>query len=356
RNHDLIIQSRVIDYHVDQFLSLAHEERWGFEHLDKNLSMIKIDDFPLFYAWMLRGGSKNYQKMEEELRKEVPHAFDEIMSTLKETDSISSKELNIKSLSAHQYKGPLIKVTKVGAAILDCLWNRGVAVVHHRENYRRYYTLTEKSIPEKYLDVDHLSNDQELYQKWMLRRVQQIGLASSLWHIRGASSYTKKLVEQGDLVEVQIDKNTAKYMTTEEILSTNEQYQDQIFDDRVRFIAPLDPLIWDRKLTQAIFQFDYVWEVYKPPKKRIRGYYCLPVLFQDTFLGQIDPKFDRKSGTLIIYKGYWEEGASISEEIRERIIQALELFCQFLGAESLIFKGNDLLWKSICEETKLMQS
>ena len=123
-----------------------------------------------------------------------------------------------------------------------------------------------------------------------------------------------------------------------------------LYDDRVRFIAPLDPLIWDRKLTKEIFNFNYVWEVYKPPKKRLIGYYCLPVLYQDTFLGQIDPKYDRKSSTLQIKNGFWEEGVSTSEEIKERIIQALELFCNYLGAKSLNFEGNDPLWERICKE------
>ncbi len=350
RNHDLILQSRVVDYHVGRFLSLAHEKRWGFEYIDKNLAMIKIEDFPLFYAWMLQGGSKNYQKMEEELRKEVPSAFDEVLAKLKEVESISSKELIVKSLSKQDYKGRLIKVSKVGAAILDCLWNRGTAVIHHRQNYRRYYALTEKNIPDNYLNEGCPSNERELYQKWILRRVQQIGLASSLWRIRGALPHTKELMKQKKLIEVQIEKKIAKYLTTAEILETTEQAQHPLYDDRVRFIAPLDPLIWDRKLTKEIFKFDYVWEVYKPPKKRLLGYYCLPVLYQDIFLGQIDPKYDRKSSTLHIKNGFWEEGVSISEEVKERIIQALELFGHYLGAQSLNFEGNDSLWDSICKE------
>lgn len=36
----------------------------------------------------------------------------------------------------------------------------------------------------------------------------------------------------------------------------------------VAFLAPLDPLVWDRDFLRALFDFDYVWEVYVPERKR----------------------------------------------------------------------------------------
>ena len=47
---------------------------------------------------------------------------------------------------------------------------------------------------------------------------------------------------------------------------------------RVRFLAPLDNLLWDRRLVEAIFGFEYRWEVYVPAEKRKYGYYVLPVM------------------------------------------------------------------------------
>ena len=61
----------------------------------------------------------------------------------------------------------------------------------------------------------------------------------------------------------------------------------------VTFLAPLDPLAWDRDLLRSLFGFDYVWEVYVPAAKRRWGYYVLPLLFGDRFVGRIEPRFDR---------------------------------------------------------------
>lgn len=67
-----------------------------------------------------------------------------------------------------------------------------------------------------------------------------------------------------------------------------------------RLIAPLDPLIYDRALTRALWDFDYTWEVYTPPARRVRGYYALPLLTRGELAGHVDPKADRKSGRLAV--------------------------------------------------------
>jgi uncharacterized protein YcaQ len=79
-------------------------------------------------------------------------------------------------------------------------------------------------------------------------------------------------------------------------------------DPGVAFVAPLDPLVWDRDLLRRLFAFDYVWEVYVPAPKRRHGYYTLPVLYGDRLVGRLDPKADRKSGTLGVLGLWWEDG------------------------------------------------
>ena len=76
------------------------------------------------------------------------------------------------------------------------------------------------------------------------------------------------------------------------------------FDDRVRILGPLDPLLWDRNLVRHVFDFDYVWEVYKPAKQRIWGWYVCPLLHRERFIGRIDAHVDR--GTLKVRKLWLE--------------------------------------------------
>ena len=64
--------------------------------------------------------------------------------------------------------------------------------------------------------------------------------------------------------------------------------------------TPLDPLIYDRRLTRQLWGYDYTWEVYTPPAKRVRGYYALPVLAGVELVGHIDPKADRANKKLVV--------------------------------------------------------
>jgi hypothetical protein len=74
------------------------------------------------------------------------------------------------------------------------------------------------------------------------------------------------------------------------------------------FIAPLDPLVWDRDLLRKLFAFDYLWEVYVPEAKRKWGYYVLPILYGDRFVGRIEPRIERKAGVLDVVGLWWERG------------------------------------------------
>jgi uncharacterized protein YcaQ len=46
----------------------------------------------------------------------------------------------------------------------------------------------------------------------------------------------------------------------------------------VRFLAPFDPLVWDRRRFEHFWGWPYRFEAYTPPAKRKLGYYALPLL------------------------------------------------------------------------------
>ena len=88
-------------------------------------------------------------------------------------------------------------------------------------------------------------------------------------------------------------------------------------------LAPLDPIIYDRRVTAALWDFDYTWEAYTPPAKRVRGYYALPVLAATEIVGHIDPKAERAQKKLMV----------ASRRIRRghRVTPALDHFARWLG-------------------------
>ncbi|MEM9354723.1 MAG: crosslink repair DNA glycosylase YcaQ family protein [Pseudomonadota bacterium] len=58
----------------------------------------------------------------------------------------------------------------------------------------------------------------------------------------------------------------------------------------VRFLAPFDPVVWDRERFKHLWGWTYRFEAYKPKSERIRGYYAMPMLFNDDIIGWAEVK------------------------------------------------------------------
>lgn len=111
---------------------------------------------------------------------------------------------------------------------------------------------------------------------------------------------------------------------------------DLEYEQTLSFLAPLDNLLWDRKLIKRLFNFEYVWEVYKPVSKRKYGYYILPILYGDRFIGRFEPTFDKKTKTLLIKNWWWEEDVNISTEILEAMEVSLYEFLKYLNGDKIV--------------------
>jgi hypothetical protein len=135
------------------------------------------------------------------------------------------------------------------------------------------------------------------------------------------------LLERGELVEVSIEESTRRYLAVPSFLETKYGR----YDDRVRILGPLDPLLWDRDLVRHVFGFDYVWEVYKPARQRRWGWYVCPLLYRGELIGRIDARID--GNTLLVSKLWLERDAD-----RTLIDAAFARHAEMCGAEKVKVK------------------
>jgi hypothetical protein len=119
-------------------------------------------------------------------------------------------------------------------------------------------------------------------------------------------------------------------------LATLEAVQnDPLPEPRAAIIGALDNLMWDRSLLRWVFDFDYVWEVYKPEAQRKYGYYVLPILYGDRFVARFQPEFDRKTQSLTVANWWWEEGVQPDGEMESALAACFREFARYLPAASV---------------------
>jgi uncharacterized protein YcaQ len=93
-------------------------------------------------------------------------------------------------------------------------------------------------------------------------------------------------------------------------------------------------LIHDRRRLLDLFGFDYGLEIYVPPAKRRWGYYVLPVLDGDRFIGRFDGKADRESSTLRVPSIHMEPGTTAKD--LNKVEGQLRELADWLGLDKVV--------------------
>ncbi|MNP54312.1 hypothetical protein D3C76_1488570 [compost metagenome] len=94
--------------------------------------------------------------------------------------------------------------------------------------------------------------------------------------------------------------------------------------------------MWDRKLINELFGFDYTWEIYTPAIKRKFGYYVLPLLYGESFIGRAEIIVERKTGTLVVKNIWYENGVKQTTQLRTALNRCLQKFALFNGCETIL--------------------
>jgi uncharacterized protein YcaQ len=207
-------------------------------------------------------------------------------------------------------------------AVLEAYTVTGVLGLARREGSRRYYDVLERLLPRDVLDREVPLSEQLRHK--MLSRYRAHGLlgASSGGDVFGGLGPAKPdarfpeypgrtalregLIEDGELVPVEVEGTRGKRFVLRDELELLDAPVEP--PPSVAFLSPFDPLVWDRALLGSLFEFDYVWDLFHPPAKRRFGWYVLPILFRDRFVGRIEPKIDRAGGVIQVLGLWWEEG------------------------------------------------
>lgn len=341
-NPSLVLQSRIDNYQPDDLQQLLYSERRLLDGLDKNMSIYSIEDWPYFTRYR----EAAYQHYREKY-KPINKILSDVRRELDQKGPLSSGDLKFDAKIDWAWAP-----TRAARAALESMYFWGELIIHHKVGTRKFYDFAKKHLPAKLLSLPDPNLSLEEYLEWHVkRRIGALGLmwarASDTWlGIRCMKGKARmeaisRLDKKGELLPIEIqDIKYTFYIRREESSLLEKVLHGSVQKPEFAFIAPLDNLLWDRKLIKELFQFDYIWEVYKPVSERTYGYYVLPVLYGDSFVARFEPKFDKKSKKLHIINWWWEEGISLTSEMVQPLIQSFEQFAKYLGATGIELNCN----------------
>jgi hypothetical protein len=308
RMHDLILRNRVVDYRPDQLLEEIHREpRSGFEHYLSVHVALPLEAWPFLVRGMkereasTRGYARKLSAKEEKVAQFV-------LGELRERGPLGADEIEHegRATTAWGTEGKLAKV------VLEKLFEHGRVLIGSRPNYRRVYDLPERVLPPAILAAP-LASEAET-ERWMvLTKLKQRRLATLSRKELPLVADAVTALELEDGGPPVYCLNTDLPLLEESAPTSNSAPAIE----SPRLLAPLDPLVYDRKLTARLWDFDYTWEVYTPAAKRQRGYYALPILSHDELVGHVDLKADRKAGKLLTVNRKIARGHAITAAVKD---------------------------------------
>ncbi len=339
KNAELTLQSRVKGFRKSMLRELLYEDRKLVDYADKELSIWPTEDWPYFISYRDRSRqlSDTFKGMQE--LKEAAIAY------IKENGPVCSDTLPIEGEiywhSSMHWSGNWHKKSPAARSVLEQLYTDGDLIIHHKNGSRKYYDLAEKYLPDAILKADDPCPDEFDFLSWrVLRRIGAVGL---LWD-KNSTAFLgidlKADLRKKVLSDLSINKKIRSLMV-EGIKapfyyrSEDEALMQEILDGcadlkpRMSFIAPLDPLLWDKALILALWDFSYSWEIYTPVVKRKYGYYTLPILYGDRFVGRIEAVPDRKEGILWVKGLWWEPGIRQTKALDSAMERTLRSFAKF---------------------------
>ncbi|WP_343581423.1 crosslink repair DNA glycosylase YcaQ family protein [Acinetobacter sp.] len=315
RAHHHVLWNRVPGYQLDHLNQLVQQQQI-FEHWAHAASYLPMRDYryaiPLMNA--IRKGESRYFRADQRL-------MNEILARVRAEGKIQLRQMEKQTRegSAGWWNaGPSRKA-------LEQLFMQGDLMICERNGMEKVYDLTERCIPP---GIDLSTPTLHEYADYLLKmniRAHGVFTWKQLLHLKGKElrhvmrTVLDDYIDAGLVKVLQLENGQTVYAA-----STVLQHQP-IIQPELKILSPFDNLVIHRERLNCLFDFNYRIECYVPAAKRQYGYFCLPLLYADRFVGRIDCKVHRREKRLEVIALHLEDP---DMQDREAFINALELELQ----------------------------
>jgi uncharacterized protein len=335
RAHHHVLWSRRPDYRPEMLHELLTQDRAVFEWWSHAASYIPASDYR-FYA--PRMGEHALWTGQIAWREENREVVDMVLQRIREEGALSTADFD--APEGHE-GGSWWSGWKPAKRALEVLFNLGTVAVSERRNFQRVYDLKERVIPE---GVEMPVPGRGDIQEYIIRRA--VGGLGALpekaiwWWVRDHATETalQRAVEKGLITPVHVEGQGDEpwYAWTEALGAVDVEAAEPT---SLHILSPFDNLIIRRAWMERVFDFPYRLECYLPREKRRYGYFALPILWGNRFVGRVDTKADRASGTLLVRQLTFEPG--VDEAVLPALARKLHAFAAFNDCEVVAIEQFD---------------
>lgn len=334
RAHHHTLYSRVPDYQPDMLNGLLATQD-AFEYWSHAAAFLPIEDyrFSLPYKLSIKNGQVHWYKNPD--KKMMKQLLERICAE----GPIRSRELEQKASSSSGWWD-----WKPAKKALEQLYMEGDIMVSDRNGFQKTYDLTERVLPES---VDTRIPDIDEQAEYLLN--QQLR-CNGLVATKGIA-YLRKGKELKQAVKALVNEKVSSGALQQFSIHSMGEFVmpsgllDQPLPRRqkkVWILSPFDNLTIQRERLKAVFNFDYQLECYVPANKRLFGYFSLPLLYSDEFIGRMDCKVHRKDRHLEVKSLYLEPAdfgktSIVQQGFLPAFQKAISRFMQFQQCERVSF-------------------
>jgi uncharacterized protein YcaQ len=323
RAHHHILWTRLPAYKKSMLDGLIKEKKI-FEYWSHAAAFLPIKDYRFS---LLR--KQNYRERNKAWEKKNKKILDFVRDRIKAEGPLQSKDFE---------HPPRVKSGwwewKPAKEALEYLFHTGDFMVAERKNFQKVYDLTERVLPKK-IDTT-VPTYEEHCEHLIMNSINANGFASQkeMFYLRRGDSkipmgVIRRLTEEKKILPVKIHGvESEEYYTTKENL---RQLKNTEYEKDVHILSPFDNLVIQRKRLKTLFDFDYLIECYVPAPKRKFGYYVLPIVYGDKFIGRLDAKADRQSDLFKIINLWWEDSAKPNKNFKDIFKKRVDELMIFSG-------------------------
>jgi uncharacterized protein YcaQ len=346
----LVLWSRLGPFDRSDLDQLLWSDRSLFEYWAHAASIVLTEDYQIHHLFMRRYPTQRYAhgRRTAEWLRDNERLRRHVLRRLRRDGPLRLSE--IEDLSERPWTSGGWTTGRSVERMIDTLWTQGKVMVARREGLTKWWDLADRCLPD-WTPRRRLSEPQ-IVARAAQRSLRALGIARqrdierhfTIGRYRGLPGILSRFRATGTVEEVRMVDDGAElpgawYVHADD-LPLLDEIQAGRWEPRTTLLSPFDNLIIDRSRTELLFGFNYRMEIYVPKASRRYGYYVLPILAGDRFVGRLDAAADRPGERLVVHALHPEPGIAPTREVGRGVAAALEELATFVDARRIDYPPN----------------